>query len=96
MVLEGAGYAVAVTEIPADRSTYGAFTIIDEEVTKRTQGLIEEAARSKAPESAYRPRSDGAEWPASGSGRRSKPSRFIFSCNVVGSTPRRAAVRRWF
>ncbi|HWZ85082.1 MAG TPA: M13 family metallopeptidase [Thermoanaerobaculia bacterium] len=47
------GYAnggwMAVTEIPADRSTYGAFTIIDEEVTKRTQGLIEQAARSKAP-----------------------------------------------
>jgi putative endopeptidase len=47
------GYAnggwMAVTEIPADRSSYGAFTIIDEEVTKRTQGLIQEAGQSKAP-----------------------------------------------
>jgi len=37
------------TEIPPDRSSYGVFTIVDEQVEKRTSALIQEAARAKAP-----------------------------------------------
>jgi putative endopeptidase len=36
------------TEIPADRSTYGVFTILEEEVNKRTVALIQEAGKSTA------------------------------------------------
>ena len=47
------GYAnggwMKVTEIPPDRSTLGAFTIIDEEVSARTRGLIQDAGKSGAP-----------------------------------------------
>ncbi|MGZ3461015.1 MAG: M13 family metallopeptidase, partial [Archangium sp.] len=38
------------TEIPADRSGYGMFTLLAEEASRRTRGLIEEAARTNAPE----------------------------------------------
>ena len=38
------------TEIPPDRAVYGAFTIIEEIVTKRTVDLIEEAGKTKAAE----------------------------------------------
>jgi putative endopeptidase len=34
------------TEIPADRSIYGAFSAIDEEVNRRTRDLIQEAEKS--------------------------------------------------
>ena len=40
------------TAIPADRATYGVFTILEEEVNKRTAGLIQDAGKSKAPEAA--------------------------------------------
>ncbi len=47
------GYAnggwMKVTEIPADRSAWGAFSVIDEEVSKRTKDLIQEAGQVKAP-----------------------------------------------
>ena len=36
------------TEIPADRASYGVFTFIEEEVNKRTVGLIQEAGKSRA------------------------------------------------
>ena len=36
------------TEIPADRSTYGVFTILEEEVNKRTVALIQEVGKSTA------------------------------------------------
>ncbi|HTD52131.1 MAG TPA: M13 family metallopeptidase N-terminal domain-containing protein, partial [Thermoanaerobaculia bacterium] len=35
------------TPIPPDRSSYGGFSILDEEVNKRTASLIQEAAKSK-------------------------------------------------
>ncbi len=38
------------TEIPADRSSYGMFTALSEEASRRTRALIEEAASAKAPE----------------------------------------------
>lgn len=38
-------------DIPADRSSYGAFDAIFDVVQKRTRGLIEQAGRSKDPES---------------------------------------------
>src|SRR6266513_4701396 len=36
------------TPIPPDRSSYGGFSILEEEVNKRTAALIQEAGRSKA------------------------------------------------
>ncbi|KFA93793.1 M13 family metallopeptidase [Archangium violaceum] len=36
-------------EIPADRSSYGMFTKLAEEASRRTRGLIEEAASANAP-----------------------------------------------
>jgi putative endopeptidase len=38
------------TEIPADRSSYGMFTRLAEEASRRTRALIEEAASANAPE----------------------------------------------
>ena len=38
------------TPIPPDRSGFGVFAVLDEEVSRRTAGLIREAAASKAPE----------------------------------------------
>lgn len=38
------------TEIPPDRAVYGAFTVIEEIVTKRTVDLIQEAGKTKAAE----------------------------------------------
>ncbi len=51
------GYAnggwMKTTEIPADRSAYGAFTILEEEVNKRTVALIQESGKSPStPEAA--------------------------------------------
>ncbi|HEY1252237.1 MAG TPA: M13 family metallopeptidase [Thermoanaerobaculia bacterium] len=47
------GYAngawMKATEIPPDRSAVGAFSIVDEEVTKRTAALIQEAGKSNQP-----------------------------------------------
>jgi putative endopeptidase len=47
------GYAnggwMTSTEIPADRAAYGSFTIIEEEVNRRTQELIQKADQAKAP-----------------------------------------------
>lgn len=37
------------TEIPADRSSYGMFTALAEEASRRTRALIEEAASANAP-----------------------------------------------
>jgi putative endopeptidase len=37
------------TSIPPDRSSYGAFTIVDEKANKRTSDLIQEADKSKSP-----------------------------------------------
>ncbi len=37
------------TPIPADRSSYGVFTILEEEVNERIAALIRQAGRSKAP-----------------------------------------------
>ena len=39
------------TEIPADRSSLGAFNVIDDVVKKRTASLIEHAEKAKDPES---------------------------------------------
>jgi len=36
------------TPIPPDRSSYGGFSILEEEVSKRTAALIQEAGKSKA------------------------------------------------
>src|SRR5260370_40876505 len=36
------------TPIPPDRWSYGGFSILEEEVNKRTAALIQEAGRSKA------------------------------------------------
>ena len=36
------------TTIPADRASYGVFTILEEEVNKRTVALIQDAGKSKA------------------------------------------------
>jgi putative endopeptidase len=36
------------TPIPPDRSSYGGFSILEEEVNKRTAGLIQEAGKAKA------------------------------------------------
>ncbi len=44
------GTWVDKTEIPADRSSYGMFTKLAEEASKRTRALIEEAAGANAPE----------------------------------------------
>ena len=48
------GYAnggwMKATEIPADRTSFGAFDVIFDEVNKRTAGIITEAAKSKNPE----------------------------------------------
>ncbi len=38
------------TEIPADRSSYGMFTQLAEEASRRTRAIIEEAASANAPE----------------------------------------------
>src|ERR1051325_8157675 len=38
------------TEIPADRTSFGAFDVIFDEVSKRTADLIKEAGTSKDPE----------------------------------------------
>ena len=38
------------TVIPPDRAVYGSFTIIEEEVSKRTVDLIQAAGKAKAPE----------------------------------------------
>ena len=38
------------TEIPADRSSYGMFTQLAEEASRRTRAIIEEAASAHAPE----------------------------------------------
>ncbi|PTL75291.1 M13 family metallopeptidase [Vitiosangium sp. GDMCC 1.1324] len=38
------------TEIPADRSSYGMFTRLAEEASRRTRSLIEEASSANAPE----------------------------------------------
>jgi putative endopeptidase len=38
-----------VTEIPPDRATIGAFSLIDEEVQRRTRDLIQQAAAKAAP-----------------------------------------------
>jgi putative endopeptidase len=43
------GSWLKATEIPADRAVYGGFSIIEEEVARRTRTLIQEAGRSKAP-----------------------------------------------
>ena len=40
---------VRATEIPADRSAWGAFSSLREEADRRTSGLLEEAARGNAP-----------------------------------------------
>ncbi|MFL5344672.1 MAG: M13 family metallopeptidase [Hyalangium sp.] len=37
------------TEIPADRSSFGTFTVLAEEASRRTRELIEEATRAGAP-----------------------------------------------
>jgi putative endopeptidase len=37
------------TEIPADRSRWGVFSVLAEEATRRTRGLLEEADRMNAP-----------------------------------------------
>ena len=46
------GYAnggwIKNTAIPADRARFGVFTILEEEVSKRTAGLIQEASKSDA------------------------------------------------
>ena len=42
------GRWMKTTSIPADRSSYGAFTILEEEANKRTVGLIREAEASSA------------------------------------------------
>ena len=42
---------VAKTEIPPDRAVFGAFSIVDEEVRKRTAAIIQEAADRNAPAS---------------------------------------------
>ncbi|MFL5356723.1 M13 family metallopeptidase [Archangium sp.] len=44
------GNWLAKTEIPADRSSYGMFTKLSEEASKRTRELIEQAASTQAPE----------------------------------------------
>jgi putative endopeptidase len=48
------GYAnggwMKATEIPADRTSFGAFDVIFDEVNKRTAGIITESAKSKNPE----------------------------------------------
>lgn len=49
MYANGDWYKTA--EIPADRSSYGAFDAIFDVVQKRTEGLIEQAGKSKDPES---------------------------------------------
>jgi len=49
MYANGGWYKTA--EIPADRSSYGAFDAIFDVVQKRTRGLIEQAGKSKDPES---------------------------------------------
>src|ERR1700737_3574371 len=36
------------TPIPPDRSSYGGFSILDDEVNKRTAALVQEAGKSKA------------------------------------------------
>ena len=46
------------TEIPADRAAWGAFNTLDEEVTKRTRMLIENAGAGSPPESEMRKVSD--------------------------------------
>ncbi len=38
------------TQIPPDRAVYGSFTIIEEEVSKRTVDIIQAAGKAKAPE----------------------------------------------
>jgi putative endopeptidase len=38
------------TEIPPDRSSVGAFSIVDDVVTKRTAGLLQEASKSGSPD----------------------------------------------
>jgi putative endopeptidase len=38
------------TEIPADRTSFGAFDVIFDDVNKRTAGIITEAAKSRNPE----------------------------------------------
>jgi putative endopeptidase len=42
------GHWVKTTSIPADRASYGVFTILDEEANKRTAGLIRDAEGSGA------------------------------------------------
>jgi len=48
------GYAnggwMKATVIPPDRAVYGSFTLIEEEVTRRTADLIQAAGKAKAPE----------------------------------------------
>ncbi|MBL8114717.1 MAG: M13 family peptidase, partial [Acidobacteria bacterium] len=44
------GTWLRTAEIPADRSSYGAGTIVSELTNKRTADLIQELARTKAPE----------------------------------------------
>ncbi|HYM60631.1 MAG TPA: M13 family peptidase, partial [Thermoanaerobaculia bacterium] len=44
------GAWVKSTPIPADRSNYGVFAKLAEEANKRTVGLIQDAAKSKASE----------------------------------------------
>ncbi|MEM8736657.1 MAG: peptidase M13, partial [Planctomycetota bacterium] len=39
-----------VTEIPADQSNWGSFSVIDDEVKKNIRAIIDEAAASNAPE----------------------------------------------
>lgn len=41
------GTWMKTTEIPADRAAVGLFSVLDEEVNKRTSGLIQEAGKSK-------------------------------------------------
>ncbi|OJT24377.1 peptidase M13 [Archangium sp. Cb G35] len=43
------GTWIEKTEIPADRSSYGMFTKLAEEASRRTRSLIEEAASTNAP-----------------------------------------------
>ena len=42
------GTWVAKTEIPADRSSYGSFTVLAERAAKRTRSIIEEAAANQS------------------------------------------------
>lgn len=43
------GRWLATTQIPADRSNYGAFTLLEEGAQRDLHGILEEAARSGAP-----------------------------------------------